>query len=148
MVGCPLSPEALRALDGLEWRGVRGGVRALKPTRVRAAADRLLVTFEGVGTREAAARLTNGLLWAPPEQLPDPGPGVSYAFQLVGMRVVDPGGRELGVVEDVVWNVGQPLLQLAGPGARLLPAQPPFMRHVDVAGRVITLDLPAGFEEF
>jgi ribosomal 30S subunit maturation factor RimM len=72
---------------------------------------------------------------------------VSYAFQLTGMRVVDSHGRELGVVADVVFNAGQPLLQLDGAQGKLLPCQPPFIQNVDVALGVITLDLPPGFEE-
>ena len=146
--GCPLGTELLQSLGPLQWRGERQGVRTLTLSRVRAAAARLLVMAEGVTTREAASALTNGTLWAGRELLPDPGPGVSYAYQLTGMRVVDAHGRELGIVADVVFNVGQPLLQLDGPSGKLLPCQPPFMKHVDVAAGVITLDLPPGFDEF
>jgi 16S rRNA processing protein RimM len=146
--GCPLAAEQLLKLGTLEWRGARTGQRPVVLTRVHPAAGRLLVTAEGIATREAAARLTNGLLWTERERLPDPGPGASYAWQLAGMRVVDAHGRELGTVAEVVFNVGQPLLQLDGPEGKLLPCQPPFMKHVDVAAGVITLDLPPGFEEF
>ena len=145
--GCPLTAAQVQALGRLEWRDVRGRSRPVKLASIRAAHDRLLVTFEGVRTREAAAELVNGTLWAEAAMLPDPGPGVSYAYQLTGMRVVDASGRELGRVADVVWNAGQPLLQLEGPEERLVPCQPPFMKHVDTAAGVITLDLPPGFEE-
>jgi 16S rRNA processing protein RimM len=144
---CPLAPAQLVALGRLEWRSARGVSRPLTPRRARAAAERLLVEFDGIDTREAAAAFVNGTLWAERAQLPDPGPGVSYAFQLTGMRVVDASGRALGTVADVVFNAGQPLLQLAGAEGRLLPCQPPFMKHVDADAGVITLDLPAGFEE-
>jgi len=143
--GCPLSPVQLLAMGVLEWRGPAGRTRAVKLTGARAAADRLLVTFEGVSTRETAVPLVNGTLWAERARLPDPGPGVSYAFQLTGMRVVDQAGRALGSVADVVFNAGQPLLQLEG--GRLLPCQPPFMKHVDADAGVITLELPPGFDE-
>lgn len=89
----------------------------------------------------------NGTLWAERARLPDPGPGVSYAFQLTGMRVVDQHGKTLGTVADVLFNAGQPLLKLEGPEARLVPCQPPFMKHVDAESGVITLELPPGFEE-
>jgi 16S rRNA processing protein RimM len=145
--GCPLTPEQFLGLGPLEWRGKRGTTRTLRPLQARAALDRMLVSFAGIATREAAAELVNGTVWADSARLPDPGPGVSYAFQLVGMRVVDPAGHELGRVADVVWIVGQPLLQLEGPEERLLPCQPPFMKHVDTAAGVITLDLPPGFDE-
>ena len=145
---CPFSVEQLLALGELEWRGPRGQTRTVGPRRVRAAVDRLLVTFAGIDTREAAAALVNGTLWAEPSRLPEPGSGTMYAFQLAGMRVVDASGRELGRVADVVFNAGQPLLELEGKEGKLLPCQPPFMKHVDVAAGVITLELPAGFDEF
>lgn len=144
---CPLTPAQLLAMGALEWRGPRSGSRPLEPKRARAAAGRLLVTFAGVHTREAAAAFVNGTLWAERARLPDPGPGVSYAFQLTGMRVVDQTGATLGIVADVVFNAGQPLLQLEGAEARLVPCQPPFMKHVDADAGVITLELPAGFDE-
>ena len=121
-------------MGAFEWRGLRGETRALFLKDVRPAAQRLLVQFSGVHSREAASALTNGTLWADASRLPDPGPGVSYAFELVGMQVVDPSG--------------QPLLQLEGEKARLLPCQPPFLTRLDRAAGVITLDLPAGFDEF
>ncbi len=146
--GCPLTPEQFLAFGTLEWRGPSGSTRTVKPLRARLAVDRLLVTFQGITTREAVVPLVKGTVWAEAERLPDPGPGVSYAFQLTGMRVVDATGRELGKVADVVWNAGQPLLQLEGPEGKLLPCQRPFMKHVDTSAGVITLDLPAGFDEF
>jgi len=145
---CPITPEQLLAMGTLEWRGARSGSRELTLLRVRAAATRLLVTFAGVATREAAAVFVNGTLWAERARLPELGPGVSYAFQLTGMRVVDQTGATLGTVADVVFNAGQPLLQLEGPKGRLVPCQPPFMKHVDADAGVITLELPAGFDEF
>ena len=131
----------------LEWRGARGHSQRLTPKLARAAVDRLLVTFDGLATREAAAAFVNGTLWAERARLPDPGPGVSYAFQLTGMRVVDQTGRTLGTVADVLFNAGQPLLQLEGEHGRLVPCQPPFMKHVDAEAGVITLELPPGFDE-
>jgi len=146
--GCPLTPEQLLAMGPLEWRSPRGDSRRVVLKRARAVLDRLLATFDAVGTREVAATFVNGVLWAERALLPDPGPGVSYAFQLTGMRVVDQAGRTLGTVADVLFNAGQPLLQLDGDGAKLVPCQPPFMKHVDAEAGVITLELPAGFDEF
>lgn len=145
---CPLPPEQLLALGALEWRDARGAKRrVLTLGRLRPSSRRLLATFAGIATREAAAELTGGTLWAEAARLPDAGPGRSYAFELVGMRVVDAAGRELGTVADVIFNGGQPLLALAGEGGRLLPCQPPFLRHMDRANGVLTLDLPPGFDD-
>jgi len=145
---CPFGPAELPALAPLEWRPARGGdPRSLTPTRVRESVRRLLVTFAGIASRDAAAALVGGTLWTDRARLPDAGPGRSYAFELVGLRVVDTAGRELGTVADVLFNAGQPLLSLSGLAGRLLPCQPPFLKHLDREAGVITLDLPPGFDE-
>jgi ribosomal 30S subunit maturation factor RimM len=144
--GCPLTAEALQALGPLEWRGPKGNSRKVVLRRVRVADTRLLVLLEGVFTREIAATFTNGTLWTGTAALPDPGPGVSYAYELIGYRVVGVDGRDHGTVTDVVFNRDLPLLQM-GDSKRMLPCHAPFMKQVDAAARVITLDLPPGFEE-
>ena len=131
-----------------EWRGRGGLTRPLALRAVRATHDRLLVYFEGVATREAAALLTNGELWADAARLPDPGPGVAYTFQLVGFRIVDVKGGELGVLRDVTFHAGRAFYMVERAGRdRVLPGHEPFLKHVDLAGGVIEMDLPAGFEE-
>ena len=143
-----LTADELRHVGTLEWRARGGDHRALTLKGVRATHDRLLVRFAGIEHREAAAELTNGELWAAPERLPDPGPGVAYTFQLVGLRVVDTSGRELGVVRDVTSRTAQPLYVVEQGGReRLYPAFEPFVKRVDLAAGVITIELPPGFEE-
>jgi len=143
-----LSADELRALARLEWRGPGGTTRPLRVQAVRATHDRLLVCFDGVTRRETAAPLTNGELWADAASLPDPGPDVAYTFQLVGLRVVDEAGGELGTLRDVTFNAGRALYVVEREGReRMYPGHPPFVTHVDLAGGVITMSLPPGFEE-
>ena len=143
-----LSPDELQAMGPLEWRGRGDDRRTLVVRDVYATHARLLVRFRGVSGREGAAALTNGELWGDSSLLPDPGPGVVYTFQLVGLRLVDQHGRALGVLKDVLTTTAQPLYVVDDGGReRLFPGIPPFVKHVDLAGGVITMELPPGFEE-
>ena len=144
-----LTAEELLAVKAVEWRGGREAEpRTFPITGVRTANDRLLVRFGGVRTREAAAELTNGWLWGDAERLPDPGPGVAYTFQLVGCRVVDTTGRDLGVLRDVQTSTAQPLYVVEHEGREhLYPGIEPFVKKVDLAAGVITMELPPGLEE-
>ena len=145
---CALDAGELQALETLEWRGREGDPRAVRIAAVRTANDRLLVKFDGVRSREAAAELTNGMLWGDAERLPDPGPGVVYTFQLVGLRVIDVAGHELGVLRDVQTSTAQPLYVVEREGREhLYPGIEPFVKNVDLAAGVITMDLPPGFED-
>ena len=144
---CSLTSEQLTVIGSVEWRSAdRSAKRTLKLHRVRATHDRLLVRFDGVTVREVAARLTNGTLWVDESVLPDPGPGVAYTYQLVGLRVVHVDGREIGKVKDVVSTTDRMFYVVEG-HEMLMPAHEPFVKHVDLAAGVITLDLPPGFLE-
>lgn len=143
-----LTPEEWLAVGRLEWRGRGGKARHLELTAMRATHDRLLARFAGIGDRESAAELTNGELWGEASRLPDPGPGVAYTFQLVGLRVVGVDGTELGVVRDISFAAAQPLYVVEHEGReRLLPAYEPFLKRVDFAAGVITIELPPGLLE-
>ena len=69
-------------------------------------------------------------------ELPAPGPDSYYAFQLVGLAVVEDGGRELGHVVEVVPGVANDNLEL-GDGT-LVPLIEDAIHAIDVdAGRVV-----------
>lgn len=143
-----LTPDELTAMGPLEWRGRGEDPRTVTLREARTTHARMLVCFKGVSSRDAATGFTNGELWGDPEKLPDPGPGVVYTFQLVGLRVVDQNGRELGLLKDVMTSTAQPLYLVEFEGReRLYPGIRPFVKHVDLAGGVITMELPPGFEE-
>jgi 16S rRNA processing protein RimM len=53
-------------------------------------------------------------LEVPESELPPPGEGSFYVFELVGLTVVDEGGRSLGRVRDVAPGVANDVLELDG----------------------------------
>jgi len=143
-----LTPDEWRAMGRFEWRGRGGETRPLVLHEIRAAHDRLLATFEGIGDRESAAKLVNGELWGDAARLPDPGPGVAYTFQLVGLKVVDTEGREIGTVRDYSSAAAQPLFVVEHDGREIfLPAYEPFLKRVDLAAGLIVVDPPPGLLE-
>ena len=142
-----LTPLELHAVKRFTWRRRGAPERVLTLLTARPARARLLVRFEGITGRGQAAELTNGELWAPPEALPDPGPGTAYTFQLVGLRVETAEGRVLGVVADVVPTGAHPIYVVRGARELLVPAAPGVVQSVDLeAGRMV-VTLPAGLEE-
>ena len=143
-----LTADEWLAVGRLEWRGRGGQARRLDLQAMRATHDRLLATFAGVHDRETATELTNGDLWGDAAMLPDPGPGVAYTFQLVGLRVVGTDGTDLGIVRDVSTAAAQPLYIVEYEGREImLPAYEPFLKRVDLAAGVITVEVPPGLLE-
>ena len=70
--------------------------------------------------------------------LPTPEPDSYYAFQLVGLSVVDDTGTEVGVVVDVAPGRANDNLELDD--GRLVPLIEDAIRELDVEGRRIVVD--------
>jgi 16S rRNA processing protein RimM len=71
-------------------------------------------------------------LAVPRDELPPPEEDAYYVFQLVGLRVVEEGGRELGRVRDVAPGVANDVLELDSGLA--LPLVAACVLDVDLAG--------------
>ena len=68
------------------------------------------------------------------EELPPTGEDEYYAFQLIGLEVVEENGRALGTVADVIPGVANDVLEV---GEHLLPMIEDCIRSVDLdAGRI------------
>ena len=147
LAGVSLTPLELHAVREFTWQGAKGGTRALKLLTARPGATHLILRFEGIGDRDAAAALTGGNLMAERERLPDPGPGVAYTFQLVGATIVTEEGRVLGVLEDIISTGAHPIYVVRGERELLIPATAEVLKSVDLAAGRITVALPAGLED-
>jgi len=80
-------------------------------------------------------------LEVPRKSLPPPSDDSYYVFQLVGLDVVEEGGRSLGRVRDVAPYAANDVLELDS--GTLLPLVEDCVRHVDLdAGRIV---VSAGF---
>jgi 16S rRNA processing protein RimM len=91
---------------------------------------RLVVRLDRAAPRGTALEL-------PAAQLPPAGEGEFYVFALVGLAVVEEGGRELGRVQDVVPGVANDVLELEGGIA--LPMVEECVRAVDLEGGRIVI---------
>jgi 16S rRNA processing protein RimM len=75
-------------------------------------------------------------LEVPASELPPPNEGQYYVFELVGLVVVEEGGRVLGRVEDVTPGVANDVLEVEGGLA--LPLVEDCVREVDLQeGRIL-----------
>ncbi|USS87532.1 ribosome maturation factor RimM [Fructilactobacillus hinvesii] len=75
-------------------------------------------------------------------------PGEYYYSQIIGLRVVDETGRELGTIKDImdlgsndVWVVDRP-----GQTDLLLPKIDDVIKNVDLKNQVVTVELLEGLE--
>ena len=109
----------------------------------------LLVTLEGVGSREAAEELRNTELLVPIADLPAiEDPDSFYDHQLVGLRAQLPDGVPLGRVA-AVRHEGTDLLVVDRPDGNeaLIPFVAAIVPTVDVAAGYLVVDPPEGLLE-
>jgi len=143
---CSLTALELHAVKSFTWKAARGTARSLPLLPARPAHRRMLVRFAEASSRVAAAALTNGRLYAERDRLPDPGPGVAYSFQLIGMEVVTEDGRRIGTLAEIWPSPAHPVLVVRGGTEVLVPAVPEFVKAVSIEDRRITVRLLPGME--
>jgi 16S rRNA processing protein RimM len=123
------------------------------PAQLRVASARwhsgqLLVAFDGITDRTAAAALTGSWLSVDSSQLPETGdPDEFRDHQLIGLAVRTRAGDPVGVVTEVL-HYGQDLLVVRradGPGGEcLVPFVKAIVPEVDVRAGVVVIDPPPG----
>lgn len=126
------------------------GERELVVAVARPHSGRLLVTFEGVGDRNAADALRGALLTVDTAALPPlDDPDEFYDHQLVGLLVEHVDGTALGEVADVLHPPGGDLLVIAHVDGRevLVPFVAVMVPVVDVPGGRVVVDPPPGLIE-
>ena len=109
----------------------------------RSGTDELpIVRLAGLDVREAVEALRGADLLCPREEAPQLGPDEWFAEDLEGCRVVD-GDLDVGVVRALVGLPSVEVLEVERAGAAdlLVPMVRDAIREVDVAARVIDVDL-------
>ncbi len=103
--------------------------------------------IKGVNSREEAQALAGQKLFVARSVLPSLPDDEFYHADLIGLSVVDVGGRRLGRVAAVENHGAGDYLEITGPGLKN-PALLPFTRAavptVDLAGGRIVVDPPEG----
>ena len=132
----------------LQW--LRGG--ELAPVQVEASRQhqgRWLLTLGGVASMNDAETLRGLELRIPAEALQPLEAGAHYIHDLQQCEVVTMSGDRIGRVIRVQFGSGAPLLVVQkDAGAELLvPMVEGILRSVDVAGKRVVIDPPAGLLE-
>jgi 16S rRNA processing protein RimM len=114
---------------------------------VRWHQGRGIAQFDGVHGRDAAELLRGVLLQVDSETLTaPPDPDEFHDHELIGLRVVDRAGAELGTVARIDHAPSSDLIVLdkSGGGTGLIPFVSQMVPTVDVPGGRIVVDLPEG----
>jgi 16S rRNA processing protein RimM len=128
----------------LEKEGKKGGqwltVRQSRPHK-----QFVLVVFDGVEGRDAAAALRGFTAYIPRERLPETGPDEHYWVDLVGMTVEGMAGEIIGNVVSIIETGANDVFVVQGEkGEILIPALEWVIKSIDTQAGKMVVDLPQG----
>ncbi|MDR0570561.1 MAG: ribosome maturation factor RimM [Clostridiales Family XIII bacterium] len=116
---------------------------------IRRVKGMAVVALDGVVTREQAEALRGVEIFIDESDLPELPEDAFYVRDLVGCRVTDEEGAEIGTLSGVIQNTAQDLYEISAPDGKtvLLPAVADFVVSVDVAGKSVVARPPKGLLE-
>ena len=137
-----LDAVTLVAPDESSTRDVR-----VESTRVHAG--RALVKFAGIDTPEEVQTLGGWTVEIPEDQARDLEEDEYFLHDLVGLTLFDAGGKERGVVTDVVEGGGGLLLIVKRADGKQfeLPFAAALCTEIDLRGKRMVVSLPEGLDD-
>lgn len=133
-----LSQKTERELKVVEWRRHNNG---------------LIARLEGISDRDEAARLTGADICITADELPALADDEFYWRDLIGMRVVNTNGYDMGVVEQIMPTASNDVLVVKansndgfGKSERLIPfIQSEYVTEVNKEEKRIQVEWPSDF---
>jgi 16S rRNA processing protein RimM len=108
---------------------------------------RVILKLAGVEDRTTAESLRGSLLQVPLNSAVELPPGVYYWYEIIGLRVYDGQGRDLGSVTDILQTGSNDVYVVRKDDRELLlPAIKDVIRDIDRERGVMTVELIPGLE--
>lgn len=134
--------DALRACR--RWWLLGDVSRLVEVAAVRRHGGALVAKLQDCETPEQADRLRGVSVGVSRQEFPPAGEGEVYWVDLIGVRVVNRSGTDLGTVSDVLSSGAQQLLQVRqGERVLLVPMVRRHVDEVDLAQRLVRVDWEA-----
>ncbi|MEP7061192.1 MAG: ribosome maturation factor RimM [Betaproteobacteria bacterium] len=147
----PLSSDPLALIDHRRWffrtAEAAGEWAAREIDDVREHSGMLVAKIAGIDSPEAAQVLRGQQVALPRDSLPAPAEDEIYVADLVGLRVVNRAGIELGDVQEVQETGAHPLLRVVAVDARerLIPYVDVMIDGLDRDARTLSVDWDAAW---
>ena len=146
VVGVRTDEPELRFAKGSRLDTDPVGIGPLVVAATKWHSGELLVRFEGIADRDAAAELRGSWLLVDAALIAPPAdPDEFNDTDLIGLTVRTVGGTEVGTVDDVLHS-GQDVLVIKAPGRGdvMVPFVLPLVPEVDVKAGFLVIDPPEG----
>ncbi len=125
------------------------GDRFVEITGVRYQKNHVLMTIEGVGTREDAAAMVGTLISVDRSEAVPLEAGEYYVADILGLSVEEADGTELGTVTDVIKTGSNDVYVVSLPGRKedvLVPALKAVVREISLEDGRMVVSMPEVLE--
>ncbi len=142
-------PGRFEGLKAVTLESPTGRTLSTAVTRVRRGGpDSYVLGLESFSTPEEAAVFRGALLKIPRGQTPPLPEGHYYEFELIGLTVLEEGGRVLGTLDDIVETPGgHVFVAHSDRGEVLIPATRTTVASVDVGRGIMVVRQSDAFVE-
>ncbi|MCL5997727.1 MAG: ribosome maturation factor RimM [Chloroflexi bacterium] len=144
-----LAPEYIEALGRVKRVYLDGSPDAKRIQSFRVHQNAALLKLEGVDTRNDAEALRGMRVSIKVKELPRLGEGEYYTHDLIGLRVIDELGQDLGKLTEVL-STGSNDVYVIKPAVGkelLLPAIESVVRKIDLEAQVVSVIVPQGLRD-
>ena len=136
----PLTDDPERYLD-LEYVFMdEKGETQLEVTGARIREGFAYITLDGITDRDQVERMRNLFLYIDRSNAAPLPEGRYYVADLLGMKVVDEKGNDLGKLVDVMQAGGNDVYEVKGKRVFRFPALKKVLANVDIEEEIMTLD--------
>lgn len=109
---------------------------------IRDVSSRLVISFDGINTREQAEKLTNQYLYVDQEDLPELPPGNYYHRDILGFEVYSTKLEKLGILKQILTTASNEVYVVQGEEELYLPNIPGVIQKVLKEEKRIIVDPP------
>lgn len=107
---------------------------------IRNYRDSLLISFVGIDNRHAASCFRRAVIEVQESNLPVLPPNKFYYFQIIGLTVVTPEGKEIGKITGILETGSNDVYVVTGMGKEyLIPAIEDAIANINLSSGTLTL---------
>ena len=142
----PLTAAPENLLDySTWWVGGESGWQRFEVESAQVHGETVAAKLAGCDDRDEAARYRGRQVAVPRAEFPAAGENEFYWADLIGLRVVNAQGEDLGTVSRVLETGANDVLVVEGKRERLIPFIEQVVQEVDLSGRVLRVDWAADY---
>jgi 16S rRNA processing protein RimM len=96
--------------------------------------------IDGINSRNDAESLQGAVLYIDKAELSGTQEGEYYVFDLIGLKVKDSSGNELGIIKNVLQHGAADIYEVKGEKNFMFPALKRVIKNVDLSGDTMVVD--------